>query len=147
MQGLFVVLYSRLEALSSISCWRESSLGGSLLPANRAECPGEEEPQQVTWQDHPPDRLAQTGLDRAISQSPLGCLLGRLSAPRGYRGNSIAPVKTPELGQDEEPWYSSVGAMSSNTLESDTQQPETDRLRRAEPGGHRLDRLDSCCPL
>lgn len=51
-------------------------------------------------------------------------------------GNSIAPVKTPELGQDEEPWYSSVGAMSSNTLKSDTQQPETDRLWWAERGGY-----------
>lgn len=43
-------------------------------------------------------------------------------------GDSIAPVRTPQLGQDKEPWHSSWSAMSSDTLMSDTQQPEVARL-------------------
>lgn len=61
MLGLGAVLHAWLEALPSIICMgmrkKRNSPGGH---SSREKCPGEEESQQVTWQDHPPDRIAQT---------------------------------------------------------------------------------------
>lgn len=92
--------------------------------------------------------LMPTG--RTASQSPLAAYFLRLCSwggcSRGRRGNrqtwdNIAPMRTPELGQDAGPWLSNLGAIILWHLISDNQQP----TRLTDCGGQN-GRQPSPCP-
>lgn len=153
MLGLGAVLHAWLEALPSLL----SALGWERRGTVRVAFPAGKNVQErrIPTGDMagPPSQQDSSDLmptERTASQSPLAAYFLRLCSwggcGRGSGGNrqtwnSIAPVRTPELGQDAGPWLSSLGAIDHWHLISDTLQP----TRLTDCGGQ-YGRQPSPCP-